>query len=119
MPSEKLQISVSRGARVGQTIIALDGPLTIHTVFDFQTTLRAQTAPGLILDFSNVPFVDSAGLGALVGAHLTTQRANRELAFVGFNTQVKALIDMTHVGQLFRAYSTVPDAEASLLSRVE
>jgi hypothetical protein len=30
------------------------------------------------------------------------------------NTQVKALIDMTNVAQLFKAYATVQDAEAGI-----
>jgi hypothetical protein len=30
------------------------------------------------------------------------------------NTQVKALVDMTHVGQLIKSYPQVADAEAAL-----
>jgi anti-anti-sigma regulatory factor len=52
-----------------------------------------------------------------VGAHVTAQRANREIAFVGVNSRVKALMDMTHVSQLFRMYPTVQDAETSLLNK--
>jgi anti-sigma B factor antagonist len=117
MASEKMQISASQGARDGQKILSLNGPLTIQTTFDFQNAARAETSPALIIDLSGVPFVDSAGLGALVGTHVTAQRANREIAFVGVNSRVKALMDMTHVSQLFRMYPTVQDAEASLISK--
>ncbi len=114
MASEKMQILPSQGAREGQKILSLKGPLTIQTTFDFQSAARAETSPILIIDLSEVPFVDSAGLGALVGAHVTAQRASREIAFVGVNSRVKALMDMTHVGQLFRIYPTVQDAQADL-----
>jgi anti-sigma B factor antagonist len=117
MSPEKMQIVGSQGARDDQRVLSLKGPLTIHTVFDFQNAVRAETSPVLILDFSGVPFVDSAGLGALVGAHVAAKRAKRELAFVGLNAQVKALIDMTQVSQLFRIYPTVQDAEAALLTK--
>jgi anti-sigma B factor antagonist len=117
MASEKMQTSVSQGARDGQKVLSLKGPLTIQTTFDFQNAVRAETSPALIIDLSGVPFVDSAGLGALVGAHVTAQRANRQVAFVGVNSRVKALMDMTHVSQLFVMYTTVQEAEGSLLSK--
>lgn len=112
-----MQIVLSPGARDGQRILSLKGPLTIQTTFDFQSAARAETSPALIIDLTDVPYVDSAGLGALVGAQVTTRRANREIAFVGVNARVKALMDMTHVSQIFRMYLTVRDAEANLLSK--
>ncbi len=117
MASEKMQILPSQGARDGQKILSLKGPLTIQTTFDFQSAARAETSPILIIDLSEVPFVDSAGLGALVGALVTAQKANREVAFVGANSRVKALMDMTKVSSLFRIYPTVQDAQASLIPK--
>jgi anti-sigma B factor antagonist len=114
MVNENIQILTSAGGREGQTILRLKGPLNIHTIFDFQTAVRADTSPVLIVDFSDVPFIDSTGLGALVGAHLTAQRSNRKLALVAMNTQVKALLDMTCVAQFFTAYPSIQDAEAAV-----
>lgn len=117
MASEKMRIIPSQGDRDGQKILSLKGPLTIQTTFDFQNAARAETSPILIIDLSEVPFVDSAGLGALVGALVTAQKANREVAFVGANSRVKALMDMTKVSSLFRLYPTIQDAQASLIPK--
>lgn len=117
MASEKMQTIASQGARNGQRILSLKGPLTIQTTFDFQNAVRAETSSILIIDLSEVPFVDSAGLGALVGAVVTAQRANREVVFAGVNSRVRALMDMTKVSQLFRLYPTVQDAQASLIPK--
>lgn len=114
MSKENLQIVSSAGNREGVRILQLKGSLNIHTVFTLQDALKNETSPALILDFSAVPFIDSAGLGALVAAHISSQKAMRKLAFAEMNTQVKALMDMTHVSQLFQSYSTVRDAEAGL-----
>jgi anti-sigma B factor antagonist len=113
MLKENIQIVSSAGARAGQTILRLKGPLNIHTIFDFQSAVRAESAPVLIVDFSDVPFIDSTGLGALVGAHLTVQKANRKMALVAMNAQVKALLDMTNVSQFFKSYPTIQEAEAA------
>jgi hypothetical protein len=36
-------------------------------LFQFQNAVRAQDTPTLILDFTGVPYTDSAAIGALVG----------------------------------------------------
>jgi anti-sigma B factor antagonist len=114
MSPENLQIISSAGSQEGQRVLTLKGSLNIHTIFGFQAATREETAPKLILDFSGVPYVDSAGLGALVGAYVAAQRTQRRLAVAGTNKQVQALIDMTHVGQLIRSYATVREAEEAL-----
>ena len=113
MNMENLQIVTSPGAHEGQKTLVLKGPLTIHTVFGFQDAIRREAAPELILDLGGVPYVDSAGLGALVGAYVGAQKAKRKLALVGLNNRVKTLAEMTHVMQLFQCYASVKEAEAA------
>ncbi len=113
MAIHNMQIITSAGARTGQKILHLKGPLNIHTIFEFQTAVRAETSPTVIVDFTDVPFIDSSGLGALVSAHLHAQKANRKVALAAMNSQVKALLDMTNVGKFFCAYPTIQDAEAA------
>ncbi len=49
----------------------LPGPLVLTNMFQFQSLVRADGSQRLIIDFTNVPYVDSAGIGALVGAYVT------------------------------------------------
>jgi anti-sigma B factor antagonist len=114
MATESLKMVSSEGDRKGQKILALSGSLNIHSVFAFQAATREETAEQVILDFTNVPFMDSAGLGALVGAYVAAQRTHRKLAVVGANKQVTALIDMTQVGTLIKCYESVAAAQAAL-----
>jgi len=103
----------SDGSRAGQRILEMKGPLSLHTVFEFQNVLRAETSPSVIIDFSGVPFIDSAGLGALVGAHISAQKSRRQLYFAGMNTQVITLLEMTRIRSLFTVYPTLQEAEAA------
>ncbi len=114
MPNENLQIQSLTGTRNDHKILRLARALTIHTVFSFQAAVRVETAPILILDFSGVSYLDSAGLGAVIGAFVSLQRACRKLALAGANTQVNALLDMTRVRQLLPSYDSVEQAEAAL-----
>jgi anti-sigma B factor antagonist len=112
--NDTLRIVTTDGSHAGQKILTLTGSLSIHTVFTFQTATRDEASEQVILDFTNVPYVDSAGLGALVGAYVAAQRTKRKLAVVGTNKQVQALIDMTQVGTLIKSYPTVAAAQAAL-----
>jgi anti-sigma B factor antagonist len=114
MPGEKMDIVTTVETANGQKLLTLKGPLTIHTIFNFQTAVREQSAGAVIIDFSGVPFMDSAGLGALVGARVALQKANRQLAIAGLDTQVKALLDMSKVSQFFRIFPTVEEAQAAV-----
>lgn len=114
MVNENLQIVPIAGNREGHRILRLKGSLNIQTVFEFQNVVRAETAPVVILDFSGVSYIDSAGLGAVVGAYVATQRTERKLAVAGMNAQVKTLVEMTHVSQLIKSYATVGEAEEAL-----
>jgi anti-anti-sigma factor len=117
MPNENLQIVASDGSSTGQRILRLRGPLTIHTIFDFQGAVRAEGAPLVIVDFSGVPYMDSAGLGALVGAHVSAERAHRKVALTGMNERLKALLTMTQVARLLRPYETVEEAERGMAAQ--
>jgi anti-sigma B factor antagonist len=114
MPNENLQIVITPGNRDGQKILSLKGSLNIQTIFGFQSAVRAESSPMVILDFSGVPFIDSAGLGALVGAYVAAQKKPQRMAVVGMNTQVKALVEMTKVSQLIKSFDTVGEAEEQL-----
>jgi anti-sigma B factor antagonist len=114
MPKENLQVVESPGARDGQRILQLKGALSIHTVFAFQEAVRKEAIPELIIDLSGVPYVDSAGLGALVAVYVGTNNAKRKLALVGMNNQLKTLAEMTHVIQFFQTYPTIKDAQTAL-----
>jgi anti-sigma B factor antagonist len=91
----------------GNRILRLTGPLLISNLFEFQTKARQDTSPALVLDFTNVPYVDSAGIGALVGAHVNRQKDGRSLTLVGVNQRVRQALQVTHVDHFFK-FSDAP-----------
>jgi anti-sigma B factor antagonist len=108
MPQDPLQIIDEPGTSPGHRILHLNGPITLTNLFQFQTTVRTDHSSLLILDLTNVPYVDSAGIGALVGAYVT-MKEGRNLALVGVNDRVRTALQVTHVEQFFRFYASVAD----------
>jgi anti-sigma B factor antagonist len=114
MSESSLQIIPQAGTQEGQRILRLQGALVLQTVFQFQTAVREEPLRSLIVDFSGVSFMDSAGLGALVAALVSSKRNGQRLALVGANARVRALIEMSQLSALFPAYGTVAEAEHAL-----
>jgi len=108
---EPLTIEEIAGSQSGQRILRLQGPVVLGTLFQFQSTLRAKDAPSLIIDFTGVPYVDSAGIGALVGAYVTHDKSGRTLILVGVNQRVRNALMVTRVDSFFRFRDTLADAE--------
>jgi len=98
----------------GLRILRLAGPLVISNLFDFQSQVRSDTSRALILDFSSVPYADSAGVGALVGAYVSRQKDGRSLSLVGVNDRVRAVLKVTHVEQFFRFFDSADAAQQAL-----
>lgn len=111
MPQDPLRIEDSAGAREGQRILRLTGPLVMTNLFDFQARVRGDNSQTLILDFTQVPYVDSAGIGALVGAYVTHQKDGRTLSLVGVSPRIHNALQVTQVEQFFRFFPTLAEAE--------
>lgn len=111
MHEQPLHIEELPGSREGIRILRLSGPLTLPNLFGFQSKVRADNSHALILDFSNVPLTDSAGIGALVGAYVTRQNDGRSLGLVGVNQRIHQALEVTRVESFFRFYGTVSEAE--------
>jgi anti-sigma B factor antagonist len=111
MPQDSLRIEDRPGTQPEQRILSLNGALVMTTMFEFQATVRADTSRSLIIDFTNVPYVDSAGIGALVGAYVTRQKGGRSLALVGVSERIHNALKVTHVDGFFRFFDTVSAAE--------
>jgi anti-anti-sigma factor len=111
LPMDQLQIQRTPGSASGVTILTLTGPLTIQTLFDFQTAVRQPDLKSTIIDFSGVPYVDSAGLGIVLSHWAHTQRIGVKFAVVGISERVRVLLDMTGVAKLLPCFATAADAE--------
>jgi anti-sigma B factor antagonist len=96
------------GGSNGQRILRLNGPVVLSNFFDLQTRLREDESETLILDCSNVAYIDSAGIGALVCAYVSRQKHSRALVLAGVNDRVRNALKITKVDQFFTFRDSVP-----------
>jgi anti-sigma B factor antagonist len=117
MPNDTLVVESSSGVRAGHAVLSCHGPFTIQTLFSFQNAVRQiESAQVLMIDLTDVPYMDSAGLGALVGAFVSGRKSNRSIALVGAGERITALIRMSNLEPFFPLYASRADAESRLAS---
>jgi len=69
------------------------------------------------IDFKDVTFMDSSGLGALVLSLKTVRSAGAELYICAINEQIKMLFELTSMDRIFEIFSSREELEEKLLAR--
>lgn len=114
MRDEPLTVTANSGKGQGVTVLVLNGPLTLPNIFPFQEKVAQLEARVLIVDLTEVPYMDSAGLGSLTNTYVRAKKNGRQVVLAGANERVIALLEMTKVQLLLKNYATVAEAEADV-----
>ena len=111
MQQDPLSIKARQGKSPDTRILQIEGPLTLSNLFAFQAELRRETSPLTILDMTKVPYMDSAGMGAVLNFYVSSQKNGRKIVLAGACERVQALLDLTNTTKLLKLVPTVADAE--------
>jgi anti-anti-sigma factor len=88
-------------------VIKLSGNLNAATSQDFRqniTDILQNGAKIVLVDFKDVTFMDSSGLGALVLAFKTLRAADTKLVLCSINEQVRILFELTNMDKVFEIF---------------
>ena len=80
---------------------------------DYLLELLDNGAKNLILDLSEVRFVDSSGLGALLSGHKNAGLRDVRFALAGVQSRVQSMFELTRLTRVFDIYPGVEDALAN------
>ena len=72
--------------------------------FTFRDQVRATMSDGqkfIEIDLSDIHFIDSSGLGALIGLHKTTRVRNGGVRLLNPTPQVEQILKLTRTNRLF------------------
>lgn len=112
---EPLAIVRTTGISPDVLVFQLTGPVTLRNLFEFQDQLRSGDLPrASILDLSGVPYMDSAGMGAIVNYYTHCQNKGVKLIVAGVSGRVMELFRMVRVDTIMSFAPSVRDAEGQL-----
>jgi anti-sigma B factor antagonist len=95
----------------GRFLAGGDGPYLRQKVSDL---IEAGTKK-LMIDFCEVPYIDSTGLGFLAGARVSALNAGVRMVLAGLNTHVRKILDDVNLAQFF----VIADDEAAALAELK
>ncbi|MCF2150284.1 STAS domain-containing protein [Desmonostoc muscorum LEGE 12446] len=101
-------------------IIKLSGNLNATTSQEFRQSITKILEVGVkivLLDFQDVTFMDSSGLGALVLAFKTLRAADIKLVICSINEQVRILFELTNMDKIFEIFPNQEAFNQVLLSK--
>lgn len=100
-------------------VVHLGGELDLHTAGPFREVVSDALAQDpklrhLVLMMDNVTFIDSSGIGAILGRYREVREKGGHVAAVGLQTPVKKVFDLSGISRVISLYDSEGQALASL-----
>ncbi|HEY3999294.1 MAG TPA: STAS domain-containing protein [Candidatus Xenobia bacterium] len=89
--------------------LKVQGELDINTSPQLRTAIDQAVAAGhhlLVVDFTEVPYIDSTGLGVLVSRRKVVNELKGHLVIISNNPHIHKIFDITGLNRLFPMYRT-------------
>jgi anti-sigma B factor antagonist len=111
-----MDLSVSTREEAGRTIVEVGGEIDVYSDPTLRDRLNGLVADGhhdLVVDMQGVEFLDSTGLGVLVGGLKRVRTHNGSLHLVCSQERVLKVFRITGLTKVFAIHDTVEQALAA------
>lgn len=102
-PTRSRRLHLRTEIRDSETFVLCSGRLTSDDSEEFKERVRAliSGAKVLVLDFTQLEYLDSSGVGAVVMLYVRSKNVGCELRLVNFNRRVRELLGLTGLLKIF------------------
>jgi anti-sigma B factor antagonist len=110
-----VKLTVSTSERDDVVVVTVSGEVDVYTAAQLRSALEDRIAGGqtaLVVDLQHVGFIDSTGLGVLVGRLKTVKAAGGWLSVVCTNERILRLFGITGLDQVLPVHASVEAAIA-------
>jgi stage II sporulation protein AA (anti-sigma F factor antagonist) len=102
----------------GILIVRVEGELDMHSADQFRSTvdkaLDISGAKKMLLSLKGVSFIDSSGLGAILGRYKQVSIMGGSLLAANLQPQVEKILELAGLLKIIRVYNSETDALESL-----
>ena len=99
-PVSQLGMATDRTAT--EIVVHCTGKITSDTIQHLKATVKPLLSESktVVLDLTNVTYMDSSGLGAIVGLYISAKAVKARLKLINLNEHLKEIFSITRVGQV-------------------
>ena len=112
-----MQLTLSHHIEDDVAVVAVRGEIDVYTAPKLRERLLEVISEGhnrVVVDLTEVGFLDSTGLGVLVGALKRVRGNSGELTLAGVHERIRKIFDITGLTTVFGVHDSVQDAIAAL-----
>ena len=111
-----MELSVTTSRTDDISFVTVEGEVDVHTAAQLRQTLDQEIAEGfvrLVVDLDSVAFLDSTGLGVLVGRLKLVRNGSGWLRIVCTSDRILRVFRITGLDKVFPIHATVDEARAA------
>ena len=112
-----MPITVSKSTTGNITVFKVGGKIDAHEAPGFEKSMKAGISgnkTSVIVDFSGVDYISSAGLGVLNAIKVILDKEKRKIVLCGMNDKIKKTFDLLGFSRTFTIVASISDAQSSL-----
>ncbi len=116
-----MELSVTSRQEGGRTVISVSGEIDVYTAPSLRERINELVAAGqhdLIVDLEGVEFLDSTGLGVLVGSLKRVRAHDGALRLVCTQEKILKVFRITGLTKVFPIFGSLPQAIADTAASV-
>lgn len=104
VPPPELNLETTKSAE--ESVVRCTGRITSNTTAQLQTEVRGliPQTKSVVLDLTNVSYMDSSGLGAIIGLYLTARRQHCGLKLIHLSQRLQELFRITKLASIFEGH---------------
>jgi len=109
-------LHISSHERDGTIVVCPSGEIDLSqspTLRQFLHEVLAKQPPAVVIDLSNVPYMDSSGVATLVEAMQQARRYNGRIVLCGLQDKVKSIFEIARLDMVFTIVDTEEEALAA------
>ncbi len=95
-------------------VVKIDGDIDHHTSIEMKDKIddayKKMRAKNIIFDFTSVSFMDSSGIGMVIGRYKNAKQQGGQVFVINVNSHLSKIFEISGLPKLVRTCSSLDDA---------
>jgi len=111
-----MRMKVTSEQKENFIVINIKGTLSIENISPFETLVNkhVEKKDNILIDLSELTFIDSSSLGIIVVYFTKSEKNNRNFALLNINPDIMQMFKITGLDKRMRIFSSIDEATSAL-----